>query len=303
MTKFSNFLAEIKRSFRQYDSANLIDDMDVYDWTIQALNALNILPTIKIESVLRVKNNKAKLPDGFKSIYYAIKCEPHVYTVDDTTEDIEQDFYFYKVRELKKQEWNSCDPCDVQETDSCIVEKTYLHNGKRANFYYNNLQPLKLKLTPYVKRTQCDKNCVNFRMNDSTYEISINNKTLYTNFEEGNIFMIYNGYEEDEDGFIMIPDTAEGNLMKYIKAYVKKRIIEDLLNNSDNTTNEQFLYTLYAEEERQFFTKTVGEIKMSKVMNSLNVYRNKIKKEFSVFNFGNYSYNNSGRNNIEFIVT
>ena len=114
--------------------------------------------------------------------------------------------------------------------------------------------------------------------------------------------MIYNGYEEDEDGFIMIPDTAEGNLMKYIKAYVKKRIIEDLLNNSDNTTNEQFLYTLYAEEERQFFTKTVGEIKMSKVMNSLNVYRNKIKKEFSVFNFGNYSYNNSGRNSIEFIV-
>ena len=77
MIKFSNFLAEIKRSFRQYDSANLINDMDVYEWVIQGLNALNILPTIRIETVLNIKNNKAKLPDGFKSIYYAIKCEPH----------------------------------------------------------------------------------------------------------------------------------------------------------------------------------------------------------------------------------
>ena len=69
MIKFSNFLAEIKRSFRQYDSANLINDMDVYEWVIQGLNALNILPTIRIETILNIKNNKAKLPDGFKSIY------------------------------------------------------------------------------------------------------------------------------------------------------------------------------------------------------------------------------------------
>lgn len=104
--------------------------------------------------------------------------------------------------------------------------------------------------------------------------------------------MIYNGYEEDEDGYILIPDTLEGNLSKYLKAYVKKRIIEDLLNNSDNTTNEQFLYTLYSQEEVQFFTKTVGEIKMSKIIGSFKKYKNKINKEFSVFNFGSYSYNN-----------
>ena len=129
-------------------------------------------------------------------------------------------------------------------------------------------------------------------MNSSTYEISINNNTVYTNFKDGNIFMIYNGYEEDEEGYILIPDTLEGNLSKYLKAYVKKRIIEDLLNNSDNTTNEQFLYTLYSQEESQFFTKTVGEIKMSKIIGSFKKYKNKINKEFSVFNFGSYSYNN-----------
>lgn len=292
MIKFSNFLAEIKRSFRQYDSANLINDMDVYEWVIQGLNALNILPTIRIETVLNIKNNKAKLPDGFKSIYYAIKCEPHSYKIDVENKDIEQDFYFYKVRELKKQEWNSCDACNTIETDTCVVERTFLHTGEKVDFYYKNLQPLKLKITPYIKRTQCDKECVNFKMNSSTYEISINNNTVYTNFKDGNIFMVYNGYEEDEEGYILIPDTLEGNLSKYLKAYVKKRIIEDLLNNSDNTTNEQFLYTLYSQEEVQFFTKTVGEIKMSKILGSFKKYKNKINKEFSVFNFGSYSYNN-----------
>ena len=223
MIKFSNFLAEIKRSFRQYDSANLINDMDVYEWVIQGLNALNILPTIRIETILNIKNNKAKLPDGFKSIYYAIKCEPHSYRIDVENKDIEQDFYFYKVRELKKQEWNSCDACDTIETDTCVVERTFLHTGEKVDFYYKNLQPIKLKITPYIKRTQCDKECVNFKMNSSTYEISINNNTVYTNFKDGNIFMVYNGYEEDEEGYILIPDTLEGNLSKYLKAYVKKK--------------------------------------------------------------------------------
>jgi hypothetical protein len=301
---FSEFLSEIKGSMKQYASAGLIDDLSVYTWLIDGLNTFNILPTIKIETILNVKNNSVKLPDGFKSLYSAIKCEPYACTVEpEEGKHVLQDFYFYKVRELKNTDWNFCEPCDLEETESCVVEKLYLYDGRtKANFYYKNLENLKLKLTPHVKRNQCDKECLNFSIYDAPYEISINNKTLYTNFNEGNIFMIYNGYEEDEEGFLIIPETQEGNLHKYLMAYVKKQIILDLLTNSDNTTNEQFLYSIFERDESMYLAKAMGEIKMKRVLGSIDNYKKKIKKQFSVYDYGRYTYNNLNHNRIEFIV-
>lgn len=303
MTTFEEFLMEIKESFKQYDSAGLMNDLTIYNWVLDGLNPFAMLPTIRVETVLTVKNNKAKLPDGFKSIYSAVKCEPFGYTTDDEKgEDILQDIYFYKVREIKNSEWALCDPCEMVETETCVVEKVYLHNGTRANFYYNNAQPIRLKLTPHVKRTNCDKDCLNFKVTSSPYEISINQRTLYTNFKEGNIFMVYNGYEEDEDGFILVPDTEEGWLRKYLIAMVKKNIIEDVLANSDNTTNEQFLYTLYIQQSDEYFKKAMGEMKLKRVLQGMGNYKNKLRKEISVYNFGEYSYNNGIQNRTEFII-
>ena len=300
---FNEFLSEIKSSMKQYDSAGLIDDLSVYNWLIDGLNDFNMLPTIKIETVLSVKNNVARLPEGFKTLYSAVKCEPYACTVEEEEgKHVLQNFYFYKVRELKNEDWNFCDPCEIEESDSCVVEKLYLYDGRaKANFYYNNLQDIKLNLTPYVKRTKCDKECVNFSVHDARNEISINNKTIYTNFKEGNIFMVYNGYEEDEDGFLIIPDTQEGNLIKYLKSYVKKQIIFELLTNSDNTTNEQFLFQVFERDTNLYFAKAMGEIKMKRILGSIGSYKKKIKKEFAVYDYGRYSHNHL-RNRIEFIV-
>jgi hypothetical protein len=299
---FNEFLADIKSSMKQYASAGLIDDLSVHNWIIEGLNNFNILPTIKVEAVINVKDNSAKLPAGFKTLYSAIKCEPYVCTIEkEESKDVLQDFYFYKVRELKNTDWNFCDPCELEETESCVVEKVYLHNGTKANFYYNNVQDLKLKLTPHVKRTKCDKDCVNFSVYDAPNEISIQNKTIYTNFKEGSIFMVYNGYEEDEEGFIIIPETEEGHLNKYLQAYVKKQIIFELLTNSDNTTNEQFLFGVLERDETIFFAKASGEMKMKRVLGSIDNYKKKIKRQFSVYDFGRYTHNHSGHRT-EFIV-
>lgn len=299
---FEEFLSEIRGSMEQYDSAGLIDKMTVHNLVIDGLNTFGVLPTIRTEAIINIKNNSGKLPATFKSLYSAVKCEPYKCTIEeDQAENILQDFYFFKVRELKNEDWNFCNPCDIEETETCVVEKVYLHNNIRANFYYNNVKPIKLKLATHVKRTKCDKDCINFNTNDALDEISIQNKTLYTNFKEGKVFMIFNGYEEDEDGFIDIPETEEGNLMKYLVAYVKKRIIERIMTNSDNNTNEQFLYSIYDRDENLYQAKASGEMKLKKVLASMDNYRRKIKREFAVYDFGNYSHNYQ-KNKIEFIV-
>lgn len=282
---FDKFLAEVKSGLKQYDSAGLIDELSVMNWVVDDLNSLSILPTIRIEYVLNVKNNKATLPEGFKSLYSAVKCEPFQCTIEEPEEDKLIDFYYYKVRELKNQDWNFCEPCDIVETESCIVERTYLHNGTKANFYYNNLQPVKLKLTTHVKRAVCDKDCINLSINSAPNEISINGRTIYTNFKEGSIFIVYNGYEY-EDGMLIIPDTKESNLKKYLLASIKRKIIGEILTNSDNNSNEQFLYSMYLQEENDYFTKTMGELKLGRVLKGMKNYERKIKNQFEVYDFG-----------------
>lgn len=299
---FNEFSAAIKGSMEQYNSAGLIDDLSIYNWMIEGMNEFSTLPTIRIEYIINVRNNKGTLPDGFKSLYSAVKCEPYACTIDeDKPVDVLQDIYHYKVRELKNEDWNFCNPCDIQETDTCVVEKVYFHNGTRGNFYYNNLEPLKLRLTSHTRKSKCDSNCLNFSVNNAQNEISINEKTIYTNFKEGSVFIVYNGYEEDEDGFIMIPESKEDNLFKFLRAYVKREIIRKILENSDNTTNEQFLFSLYDSDVKLYQPKVSGSLKMKKILGGINHYNNKINKEFGVYNFGSFSHNQSNR--IDFLVT
>lgn len=283
---FQEFSASIKSVLQQYSSAGLIDDMAIYEYMLDGMSELSLLPTIRIETVLEVRNNKAKLPEGFKSLYMAIKCDPHKAVIDsEEPQDFLQDIYYYKVREVKENTWNICEPCDIDEKDSCVVEKVYFHNGTRGNLYYNNLIPVKLNLTRHTRRTQCDPNCRNLSVNDSPYEISINKNHIYTNFKSGQIFLVYNGLEEDEDGFIMIPETAENNIYKFLKAYVIREFLKRMFANSDNTTNEQFLYQMYDRDAEKYQMKAGGELRMARVLPQMSNYSRKIRREFEIYNF------------------
>ena len=99
--------------------------------------------------------------------------------------------------------------------------------------------------------------------------------------------MVYKGYEEDEDGFVIIPETNQGWLKQYLEYNVKRRIVEDILTNSDNTTNEQSLYQIYQSNELQSFSNAKTELKFKGMSIGIKNYQKKIKKELSVYNFGN----------------
>lgn len=286
--KFSEFLAEIKSSLKQYDSANLIDEVDVYNWMIQAMRRFGNLPTIQIEKSLEVKNRKAALPEGFKSLKMALKCEPDRYECDQKAHDVLQQYYFYKTWETNQTEYSICEPCESTEKQTCVVEKVYFHNGGKANFYYK--KPEWLELVSYTKKDVDLTGCMNLKVKNAPYQISINNKTLYTNFNSGVIYIIYNGFEEDEDGFVEIPETNNGNLELYLQYYVKRNIIEQILGNSDNTTNEAQLYTLFQTNELQYFSLAKTELKFKNIGIGLKNYAKKVKREFKVYNFGQNNY-------------
>lgn len=281
---FKEFLADIKSSLKQYDSANLINDMDVYNWVIQGMRRFGNLPTIQIEKSLEVKNRKVALPEGFKSLRMALKCEPDRYECDEKAQDVLQQYYFYKTWETNQTEYSICEPCESTEKQTCVVEKIYFHNGGKANFYYK--KPEWLKLVSYSKGDLDLKGCFNLAVKNSPHTISINNKTLYTNFNSGVIYIVYNGFEEDEDGFVEIPETNNGNLEQYLQYYVKRNLMEQMITNSDNTTNEFQLYQLFKADELQYFSLAKTEMKFKNIETGLKNYAKKVKREFKIYNFG-----------------
>lgn len=284
--KFNEFLAEIKNSMKQYDSVNLIDDLSVHNWVVSAMKRFGNLLTIDIEKVIDVRNKKAQLPSGFRALKLAVKCEPYSYECDDKGRDILQDYYFYKTRESKETQWDICDPCCNTEKESVIVEKLYFKNGGKAKMYYR--QPQWLRLTPHIQRDACTADCPNLKIYDSPHEININDKVLYANFKEGSIYMIYKGFEEDDEGFIIIPATDQDWLFEYLSYHVKRKLIEDLLSNSDNTSNEYSLYQLYKQNELDSFANARTELKFKNMKIGLQNYAKKVKSEFNVYNFGGY---------------
>lgn len=279
---FEEFLADLKTRLTQYDSSGLIDDMTVYQDVQRAIKKLGLLPLIPHKTMLEVKNGKAKLPDGFRKITYAVKCTPDEYEVEDD-EDILQDSYMYKVKDIKRKEWDACDECDETYSEEIIMESLYFRNNKRGRIYYK--KPIPLKLTNYVIKNYCDNGCKNIKVKECPYEIQIKNNILYANFKNGNIYLEYKGVEEDEDGMLIIPESDMGFVEEYITAFVKAELMLRIIENSDNTTNEYTLYTDYRQQVAILYMQAENELKFKGLKKSLDKYRKHIKREFSTYNF------------------
>lgn len=254
---FTELLAGIKSTFKSYDSVGLINDIDVYDWYLEALKEFGALPFELYEEVLEVKNGEAKLPDGFRKLVLAVKCEPYTYSTPH--KDHLQQSRFWTERHEKSALWDTCSDCCVEESEKYIVEKLY-YRSYECNYYYKN--PTRLRLTEGINRKMCTSDCQNFKEKKSPFEINIiKGKILQTNFTHGNVFIRYYGFEEDEDGFIEIPETFNGYLERYITDYVKGRLMESIVANGDATGGEQSLFALYRQDARDNKIKAMTELK------------------------------------------
>ncbi len=280
---FDEFLANIKNKFKQYDSVGLIDEMSVYEDALYAIKSLGLLVLEKNSTVVQIKNGKGKLPSGFSKLVSAIKCTPYEYECEDEPERILQSSYMSAVKDIKRTEWNGCNPCDETYSEEIIVENIYFHGKRKAHIKYNN--PLYLKLATHVNKNMCEKECPNLKIKECPYEISIKGNTIYTNFKEGTIYITYKGFEEDDDGMVIIPESTMGHVEKYVNAYVSSELMFQMLANSDNTTNERTLYGELLRQVGEYKALAVTELKFKGMDRAINKYKKVIKKEFNSFNF------------------
>lgn len=221
--------ANVKRRLKSYDNAGLLDEGDWYDYIRYVIDSLGVSAYEEKKAILIVKNYKAPLPDDFSYLYAAYKCTP-----DDLSNSSKQTlfpqtgfvFYIDEIHEPYRQ----CKNCTSAKIDFIDGEKitirTYIE-GQPAIFNFNS--PTLLQISGNVKGI-CDKKCENL-FQKCAWQITIDKKHLYANFESDSVYMKYYALALDaETGLPLVPDDTF--IMKAIEDYIVYRQFQMFYENN-----------------------------------------------------------------------
>ena len=230
-------VAEISSKLRQYDESGLLDYISINNWIRNALREFGGNIMHNTSTILRVEDGRVRLPDNYYSLSLAIKCEPHQYYVDKEDKKHLQSSVFYTERIERGLTWSDAysRPCKDKEC-KYIRENTYFidttGHKRDIELYYGN--PSILRLRQGHKAVKCEKDCKNLGVKNSPYDMVIQGGYIHTNFNQGNIYLHFRGLPTDEEGELIIPEIQRNKLTEYIQTTCIRRVLEDLLLNSDD---------------------------------------------------------------------
>lgn len=245
---------ETKNELRSYFDSNLVDESIFWPIFKECLSRFSTKYNPEKKDVIKINNKKGTLPKDFERLCLAMACTAGTITLDDqrsiSTEEV-------PVCELDLCQ-SSCDVC----TDECgnmyrVVQKT-----NEIELNWTSFDVLSLGTT---NPDYCIEGCLNFRSR-SVNEIEIRDGVMYTNFDEGYVYLEYLATLEDETE-ILFPEHELVN--KWIKAKLREGIFSYLYFNGigDNLTR-------YREAQRQAYLtegKAIPIIRRSEVKNFYNL--------------------------------
>lgn len=261
----NEFIAEIESDFSIYAETGDIDRVTIKRIVLNELKAFGNNILTDQEAVVDISNSRGKLPENFRSLWLAMKCDPYAVEYKDEDRDTLQQSYYWKKRIESDCYWDENLKDYRKGCDKIITEEVYYHDA-HIKFHYKN--PTFLTLTKGFNKSLCTKDCVNTRpgiRNTSPHEIGITNGYVNTNFSEGTIYIQYKGFEQDENGDVVIPETWNGKLIKYLEWYIKYRITINLLEKNVKPDSLKPLLELYRQESESARAQALTESKFNKI--------------------------------------
>lgn len=175
-----------------------------------------------------------------------------------------------------------CAPCvDYWAQDpSKIFNRHEILLIQRGNSIHQYHPPTLMRAGNVNTRKKCTDRCPNVH-NDSPHTFTIQNGRIYTNFEHGDVFMIYKAFPVDEEtGLPMIPDNPI--IEKAIEDYIKYNIIKNLRTNGDASVAQ--LVTLYQSDMDKSMGKAITETKTPSFATMVHNVR-LVRKRLNVYQF------------------
>jgi len=225
--KFDSLLEDVKLDLRSLATDGTIDPAQLIKVALRVNYDLGLRIYMTKERVLEVCKSKVRLPDDFFVMNFALLCGEvkHTFPLPQGT----------NIQEVSPKwrpwvEQNFCSDVSLPEQPVCLTQcgQSYqlIQVVNTETRYYNHFYPVRFKNSQFI---DCDCPNVNYLAKDEAY---IKDGWIYTNFEEGNLYINYQGSLEDEDGNLLVPDHPYLN--EYYEYALKKRILENLIMDGTN---------------------------------------------------------------------
>lgn len=280
--------SKVKRFLKSFDAVNIIDEGEFPTLTKEVLKSLGSGVYKESQAIIEICNGVGDLPCDFSYIWTAYKC-----TGSHNNKDIKkhlQNSSFGFTTETSYKSFIEGNTCEIKccEDKSKLVEsfevKHYITESPE-NYTFKN--PIGLRL---VTR---DLSANGGTFNElSNYEIAIEGKKIYTNFDSDYVYMKYYGFPVDENGEILIPDIEQ--VEKAIEWYI---IWQILLSGWFNSTIPDIQNKFqYAENQYNFwFAEAKYHRKLPSFTAMVDIIRNNNKNNKLVFLTEQHSGTNFNR--------
>jgi hypothetical protein len=229
---FDQLLGEVGTDFVIYNNENLIEPAQL----IKVAQKVNYDLGLRIhgtkEKMLTIENKKVRLPDDFYVLNYAYLTT--TYKVNYRTPSGRETENV--ITGKGPTPWvDTCPKCYKPEVD-CCCEATYTQECQNGeSIFVQVVEKRKTETRIYENfdrvRISTDGGRTD-ALNDKGNVAYIKNGFIYTNIDNGNLFISYQGALEDNEGNLLVLDHPMIN--EYYEYAIKSRLLENLFINGED---------------------------------------------------------------------
>lgn len=230
---FDQLMEEVYADFQTYSMEGMIEPAQM----IKVAQRVNYDLGLRIhgtkEVILDIEKRKTKLPGDFYVLNYAYLCGK--YTVSQPV---------LQGRQTENVILNSqlCKKCGVPDP-LCTCEKTYTvecKTGEKIHVQVVEKRSYETRTYETFERVRIATSTGKIDATNDTDRVGyIKNGFIYTNIDEGRLFISYQGALEDDEGNLLVLDHPVIN--EYYEYAIKQRILENLYIHGEDVAQKMQL--------------------------------------------------------------
>jgi hypothetical protein len=226
---FDSLLEDVRTDLKSLTTDGVIEPAQLIKVAMKVTYDLGLRVYMTKERVLTIEKGRAKLPDDFYVMNFAMLCGQRSYTVVSPQGTNVQDV----VPEWRPWvEQNYCTNDSLPQQPVCLTKcgNSYqlIQVIGTQEVTYKLMDPVSFKNSQFV---DCDCPNVKYRSHNVAY---IKDGWVYLNMEDANMYINYQGTLEDDNGELLVVDHPMIN--EYYEYALKKRILENLLMDGSNVS-------------------------------------------------------------------
>ena len=232
---FDQLLDEVIVDFTMYNNEGMIEPGQL----IKVAQRVNYDLGLRIhktkEVILDVEKRKAKLPDDFYVVNYAMLIGRYTVTTPAIQGDQRESIHATAI--CRKCHGNS-NECGCDDIYSVAVDVYGDESGslvlvqkiKSETRVYDHFERISLGGGKYLQNDELHND------HPSPNNGEIKNGFIYTNLEQGQVYLSYEGALEDDEGNLLVLDHPMIN--EYYEYAMKQRILENLYMNGEDVSQK-----------------------------------------------------------------